>query len=247
MSLVENIYSKNGKRNLISENMRTREPISMKKTLEGRKKGLIIEYKRRSPSGFSDPLFSGPEDFGTYINEFADAFSVLTEPDYFSGNFIDAAGLQKYGKPLLMKDFIDREEMIETSYNSGFDAVLLIADFIPAGRMEELSNYAESLHMDVLAEFHDFSTVEKIPVGRNVMCGYNRRNLKTLRMEGGENLAINLMAEHGVKVLESGLDRDNFKKLLKIQFDAYLIGTSVLREPEFVKEIKKEGNDNHDE
>lgn len=247
MDVVEQIYKKNEKRNLVSEDMRSRKPISMKNVLGKGGKRLIIEYKRESPSGFSSPTFSSPEKFAEYVNDYADAFSVLTEPDHFSGNFTDALNLQKLEKPILMKDFIDREEMIETSYNCGFDAILLIADFLPASRLEELAEYAGSMHMDVLAEFHEKEVFDRIPHGRNVICGYNRRNLRTLKMEGKEDQVVDMMAEHGVKILESGLDRDNFRKLLKMPFDGYLIGTSVLKEPKFVVEIKKEGSDYDDE
>ncbi len=247
MNVVEQIYRKNEKRNHVSEDMRSRKPISMKNVLGAKGKKLIIEYKRESPSGFYDPSFSSPEKFGDYVKDYADAFSVLTEPDHFAGNFTDGLSLQKFEKPILMKDFIDREEMIETSYNCGFDAILLIADFLPASRMEELAGYAESMHMDVLAEFHDREIFDRIPQGKNVICGYNRRNLRTLKMEGNEDQVVELMAGHEVKVLESGLDRSNYRRLLKMPFDGYLIGSSVLKEPKFVIEIKKEGSDYDDE
>ncbi|MHB1439637.1 MAG: beta/alpha barrel domain-containing protein [Cuniculiplasma sp.] len=241
MNLVEKIYQRNEKREQVLVEARIRKPIPMKSKLMDGKKNLIIEYKRQSPSGFSDPVFRNVQEFGQYAEKFADAFSILTEPAHFLGNYQYGIGLQNYNKPILMKDFVDRESMIESGYKSGFDAVLLIADFLSGEKLEQLSEYAASLHMDVLIEFHDLINLERIPTGENVMCGYNRRDLKTLAMDGREGEALDLMLDRDVRVLESGINRENYEIFLKMPFQAYLIGTSVLKEPEFLMEIKKRG------
>jgi indole-3-glycerol phosphate synthase len=241
MSIVEKIYTKNTLRGEIKENLRTRDVISMKHSILSRKaeKSFIIEFKRKSPSGFKAPFTLDPVLFGNKVKEYADALSVLTEPDHFLGSLNDGTLLQNLNIPILMKDFVDREEMIESGFNAGFDAILLIADFIEERRLNELAEFARNLHLDVLIEFHDMNTLERIPDMSNVMYGYNRRNLKTLKMENDENMAIKKLTEKNVRVLESGINRENFKDLYNMPFEAYLIGTSVLQEPDFLYEIKK--------
>ncbi len=249
MALVDEIYRKNSARKYKLDGRRTRNTISLEGTIKNinkkRKKGFIIEFKRSSPSGFRGNTVLNPEDFAVMVHEYADAISVLTEPDHFNGSLQDGTRLQGMNMPMLMKDFICTEDMILAGYHSGFDAVLLIADFLSGNDMDVLVNYALSLKMDVLAEFHDTKALERIPEKAGILVGYNRRNLKSLKMEPNEINAMSMISERkALKILESGIGRDNFQELLETPYNGFLIGTSVLNEPKFLKEIK-EGESNY--
>ena len=99
--------------------------------------------------------------------------------------------------------------------------------------------------MDVLAEFHDTEALERIPEKAGILVGYNRRNLKSLKMEPNEINAMSMISERkALKILESGIGRDNFQELLETPYNGFLIGASVLNEPKFLKEIK-EGESNY--
>lgn len=245
MSVVESIYRNNENRILITESMRTRPVISLKERIKKGGKGLIVEYKRASPSGFSGSKFQNVNEFAVFIKNYSTAISVLSEPDYFNGALDDAVKLQSLQIPMLMKDFVDRESMILTGFNAGYDAVLLIADFLKAGLIVRLTEYAKKLGMDCLVEFHSLDSYEKIPEGENIMVGYNRRNLKTLNMEPEERSALELIKKRDSKILESGIDSKNYRELFKMDFDAYLVGSSILKEPNFLVELKEEGNNYH--
>ncbi len=249
MALVDEIYRKNRMRKFKETGRRKRDVISLEKTirkLNGEtEKGFIIEFKRSSPSGFRGNAVTTPEDFATVVRGYADAISVLTEPDHFHGSMLDGIKLQELGRPMLMKDFICTDDMILAGYRNGFDAVLLIADFLSGNEMDTLSDYALSLGMDVLAEFHDPAALEKIPEKMGILAGYNRRNLRNLEMEPDEMNAADMMNERkALKILESGIGRENFRELYGTPYNGFLIGASVLNEPKFLKEIK-EGESNY--
>ena len=252
MNIVEDIYLKNSNRKLINSNMRERGLISMSEMIQQKRKngrkGFIFEFKRRSPSGFHSEFIREPDTFMKDIGRFADAISVLTEPDNFLGSIQDGLFLQVLGKPMLMKDFIDRREMIDSGYNAGFDAFLLISDFLSEDQIYDLAEYGINRGMDVLVEFHSMDAFQKIPDMERMMVGYNRRNLKTLQMEPDEQSAIDLMkSRRSIRVLESGMDISNIHKLIRMPFDAYLIGTSVLNDRNFLNEIKEIEGNYHDE
>lgn len=247
MSIVDNIYGSNGLRTLLKENMRERKPIPMTNSILSSSKALIVEYKRESPSGFSQKKVTDPLTFGNAVKHYASAMSVLSEGQYFKGSFYDAVEMQQVGLPLLMKDFIDREEMIESGYNAGYDAILLIADFLSEKRIKELSDFALSLGMESLVEFHDYDAYERIPQGRHIMVGYNRRNLRTLKMEPEESGAIEKMKNRKVRIMESGIDRSNYKDIINLNCNGFLIGTSVLNNVEFLIELNEERGNYHEE
>ncbi|MGP6207559.1 indole-3-glycerol-phosphate synthase TrpC [Cuniculiplasma sp. SKW3] len=252
MNVVEAIYKNNGNRKLIGSNMRRRGIISMSKILSERKamgrKGFIFEFKRKSPSGFSGEIIRKPQEFMSEIGKSADAISVLTEPENFLGSLEDGIILQHLSKPMLMKDFVDRREMIDSGFRAGFDAFLLISDFLSEEKIFELAEYGMEKGMDVLVEFHSEDGYARIPDMDGIMIGYNRRNLRTLKMEPAEEIAIDLIKSRKcIKVLESGINVSNMRKLIEMPYDAYLIGTSVLNDPKFLKEIKEIEGNYHDE
>ncbi|MCL4344894.1 MAG: indole-3-glycerol-phosphate synthase TrpC [Candidatus Thermoplasmatota archaeon] len=252
MNTVEGIYARNSRRNMCLPERRMRETISMidaiKEANRAGRKAMILEFKRQSPSGFRGGLVETPEEFALKIGKSADAISILTEPDHFRGSLEDGVILQKLNKPMLMKDFVDRESMVDAAYRSGFDAFLLIADFLDENRIKDLCRYGEDRGMEILVEFHSISAFQKIPEMEGVMIGYNRRDLRSLRIDPHEEEALKLMEDRaGTKILESGINRSNAEKLIKMPFDACLIGTSVLDDTNFLKEIKEIEGNYHDE
>ncbi len=252
MGTVETIYARNASRKIYTERIRERPVISManriiRKRSTG-KKFFILEFKRQSPSGFKSTTINDPESFKERIAIYGDAISVLTEPDYFKGSIDDAVPLQDLGKPILMKDFIDRKSMIDMAYISGFDSYLLIADFLGREKLDELCKYGMEKGMEPLVEFHHMESAGKIPDDDRIIIGYNRRNLKTLTMEPDEERALSILkGRNNLKVLESGMNSSNLRRSLEMDFDAYLIGTSVLNDQNFLNEIKETGGNYYDE
>jgi indole-3-glycerol phosphate synthase len=246
VTIVDEIYSSNSGRNFSYGNERKRPIISLRDEIIhcnriGRK-ATIFEFKRSSASGFKNANYTDPKEFAAASKEYCNAFSLLTEPQYFGGKFEDSQAFMGLNKPLLMKDFIDRKIMIDKAYFENFDCILLISDFLSIDQVKELSDYAQSLALDVLVEFHDKDRFDLIKSLNRVIIGYNRRNLKTLKMEGEEEMINNLIDEtENPFILESGINGENFQSISELNFDGYLIGEAVLKDRKFLREIKNPG------
>ena len=230
---VEEIYRRNPSRPPFEGYGRTRKPMSFSAALErarmSGKLGVIAEYKRSSPSGFVNSM---NQDLRSYhrkmVDAGADALSILTEPDFFGGRYADISQSQGMGVPLLAKDFFSSREMIDSAYRCGADAVLLIADFLPPVA-QGLCSHSHSLGMEVITEFHDLQAgIGALSSGTD-MLGYNRRNLRTLTMEGKERDAVGIMKKfEGIKILESGINMKNIDKVIMPGYDSVLIGEALL-------------------
>lgn len=233
MNTVSKIYDKNRKRTKYN-GTRSRGVLKLSDSILNRKSvfgiSVIAEFKRKSPSGFKNSVNT---DFSRYLRNViglgVSGISILTEPDYFSGSYEDLSAASKFNVPLLDKDFISTPEMVDSAYNAGADCILLIADFLEGRKLEELASKAESYSMEALIEFHDPESIERIPMMNNVILGYNRRNLRTLKIEGDEMKIIDTLKDKEViSVLESGLVATNIPRNIAREFDAFLIGESLL-------------------
>ena len=246
MTIVEDIYSNNSTRDFTHGNQRKRPVISMRneimRSMDEGKKAIIFEFKRSSASGFKNINYNDPSEFANASKDHCNAYSILTEPKYFSGKFSDSDSFIGLDKPILMKDFIDRKVMIDKAYFENFDCILLISDFLSIDQVSELSTYAKSIGLDVLIEFHDKNRFDQIKSLEGIILGYNRRNLRTLKMEGEEEMINNLIDEtENPFILESGINGENFEKINELNFDGYLIGEAVLKDKKFLREIKNLG------
>lgn len=233
MSTVDDIYSRNPLRSRIPFS-RMREPISLLGSLldfkSRGKTGIISEFKRKSPSGFDirravEPL----QYFRDSRLENIAGISILTEPDYFLGSYGDVSRVQELNIPILDKDFASTPLMVENAYNSGADVILFILDFLERQKVRELCKLAVSLGMEALVEFHDLSLMKDIEPQEGVIIGYNRRNLRTLKMEPQEEKVLAGLKGSGVEViLESGIDREYLREHDVSPYLGMLIGTSIL-------------------
>ncbi|MHB8545023.1 MAG: beta/alpha barrel domain-containing protein [Leptospirales bacterium] len=240
---MEDIYRNNRFRELDHKNERIRKPISMRKSIiekrERGEKAFVLEFKRGSASGFLNESSADPQVFAESVNEFCDAFSILTEPTAFRGNFSDSEYFLRFGKPLLMKDFVDSERIVDCGYYNNFDCILLISDFLDIEKITALSDYIRSRGMDVLVEFHDPALFDELKGLKDIIIGYNRRNLKTLRMEGEEKMISKMIGQtDNPFLLESGINYQNLAAMDKLDFDGYLIGEAVLKDRKILAEIK---------
>ena len=233
MSTVETIYMNNPGRPHFPYS-RTRGTISLIGELHrikaGGKPGVIKEFKRRSPSGFLNDRYPSVRDyFRSKIDGRTAGMSILTEPAYFSGSYEDLSACQEFNLPILDKDFISTPVMVENAYNAGSDAILLIMDFLPPHAVEELACTARNYGMEVLIEFHDLRFLSEIEPMDGVVYGYNRRDLRSLRMDPQDRVVNDYLREHPVDIiLESGLDSSLLNSAELSAFAGFLIGTSVL-------------------
>ena len=232
LGIVDQFYAYNKKRR-IPEYSRTRDPVSMieavRKVNAENRKAIVAEFKRGSPSGFDLGRKESPINYFERIRSGLIAgFSVLTQPDFFLGDFADLSGVQSLNVPLLAKDFVDTQRMIEGCFNAGADVVLLISDFLQPSTIRELADNAIELGMEVLIEFHDSGRFPEITEPDSIIIGYNRRNLRTMKIEEERKAMDLLLRYEGIKFIESGIGKADFARLNKLDCNAFLIGQSML-------------------
>ena len=243
MNVVEQIYAKNPTRSEFRHS-RSRKPAGFIESVRCASSrgfpGIICEFKRSSPSGFTNSKNTEIVDyFRRMKSERIAAFSVLTEPEYFNGRYEDISSVQDFKVPILDKDFISTPRMVENAYNAGADAILIILDFLGKDRSYELAEYAVSKGMDVLMEFHDPVHLRDLEITGNVIFGYNRRNLRTLKMDPGEEKVRQFMKKEDFPmILESGITPDYLRKNDVSMFEGLLIGTSFLENDGILETIR---------
>lgn len=167
---------------------------------------MILEVKAASPSKGLMREEVDLTDYARVYGRYADAVSVLTEPQFFGGSFERLAALRLLTeKPLLAKDFIVSREQILAAFRSGADAVLLMLSVLSDEGYRLLADYARALGLEILTEA---STLEEarhaVELGARVI-GINNRNLRTLEVDLARAPAIaNELSGHPVIVAESG-------------------------------------------
>ena len=212
--------------------------------------GIIAEHKRRSPSKATiNNTFSVEEVVKGYENAGASGISVLTDMQYFGGSLEDLllarASVQI---PLLRKEFIVDEYQLLEAKACGADTILLIAAVLTKEEIKQLSEFAQSLALEVLLEVHNLEELDKSIMPSLDLIGVNNRNLKTFEVSLQNSIdLINHIPNDFVKISESGITTTNDIKLLRSHgFQGFLIGESFMKTDnpgksleQFINELKR--------
>ncbi|MEZ0247823.1 MAG: indole-3-glycerol-phosphate synthase, partial [Thermoproteus sp.] len=148
--------------------------------------GIIAEYKRASPSGIIRTDIR-PWQYFEELAPYVNAFSVLTEPFWFLGDFRFVPIAKRY-RPVLAKDFILYREQIDVAYGYGADAVLIIYEFVDD--VAELAEYAKKLGLTPLVEVESLDAALKAVELGDYLLGINSRDLKALELSFDRALEI---------------------------------------------------------
>lgn len=244
------------KKQLISSRDLYKFPLFEKKTrslansLKKSKSGIIAEHKRRSPSKSVINQDLNVQDVARgYEKAGVCGISVLTDAKYFGGSLDDLLLARASVKtPLLRKEFIiDEYQLLEAKAN-GADAILLIAAVLSRDQIKKLSQFAQSLHLEVLLEVHNLEELEKSLMPSLNMLGVNNRNLKNFEVSTNisKELADKIPFEF-VKVSESGISTvEAIEDLKDYGYSGFLIGENFMRtnDPgkyaaEFIAQLEK--------
>ena len=200
---------------------------------------VIAEIKKASPSkGLIRQDFDVSWLARQYEEAGAAALSVLTDGPYFQGSLrnLEMAS-QVVQLPCLRKDFtIDEYQILEARAHAA-DAVLLIAAAFNTTELRRFSDFAHQLSLDVLVEVHTKSELDQVldaigAEGADAI-GVNNRDLKSfeVRLETSLELAGEIPSSL-VRVAESGIaTAEDIDRLRGVGFDAFLIGESLMRQP----------------
>lgn len=203
---------------------------------------IIGEIKRASPSkGKLANIPSVTDLAALYETAGVDAFSVLTEKNYFAGSTEDLIEVLAYTKrPVLRKDFILDTIQIDESLALGADAILLIVAVLEE-KTALLFEYAKEKNLDVIVEVHNKTELQlAIDIGAEII-GINNRNLFTFEEDLNTAFALRpLIPEHIISIAESGIrSPENMQLIAAARFDAVLIGESLVRSADPVQFIKR--------
>ncbi len=194
--------------------------------------------------------------YTAYENSHAvNAISVLTNKDHF-GMSIEklAEARERFSKPILRKDFILDEYQIFEAKAFGADAILLMANVLDKGKLHRFWQVATDIGLEVLFEAHTSAQIRMIPKGATI-CGINCRIMdsadrqsilpvsytlsrKFYKFIGDSttNLSrFDLVADlpHAcIKVAESGISTGTILSVKELNYNAALVGTSLLMAPE---------------
>lgn len=201
---------------------------------------VIAEIKKASPSkGLIRADFDPEWIARRYKAGGATCLSVLTDEPFFQGSLRNlelASGAASL--PCLRKDFIIDDYQIVEARAHRADAILLIAAALTNDEMKRFATEARSLLLDVLVEVHTGDELDRVldalgETGADAI-GVNNRDLKTfdVSLERSLELAARIPST-AVRVAESGIaSADDIGRLRDAGFDAFLIGESLMRQPD---------------
>jgi indole-3-glycerol phosphate synthase len=201
---------------------------------------VIAEIKKASPSrGLIRADLDVANLARSYFAGGAAALSVLTDEPFFQGSLRNLE-LASAAVPLpcLRKDFtVDEYQIVEARAHRG-DAILLIVAALTDGELRRFAETARGIDLDVLVEVHTAEELDRVldALGENGAdaIGVNNRDLRTfqVRLETSLELAERIPAGV-VSVTESGIaTRADLVRLRTAGFDAFLIGESLMRQPD---------------
>jgi len=229
-----------------------KERRSIKEAILERKKAgkraVIAEVKRRGlKEGEEEIKIEAAEAANRMKTGGACAISVLTDAA-FSGSLEDLKTVKlSVELPVLRKDFIFDEFQVHESYAYGANAILLIARFLSAERLKELTKKAHSLGMEALIEI-DRESKDKIlnheVSGIASLVGINNRDLETFEVNLAtfEEIAPEVKPELPGSILlvaMSGINsKEDARRMFDAGADALLIGTSVMNAADIERKVK---------
>lgn len=178
----------------------------LERALRASGRRFILEVKAASPS---EGLMRGRGDTDVYARtygRFADAVSVVTEPDFFAGSFDRLADIrQKTVLPILAKDFFVKEAQILAAARAGADAVLLMLSVLSDVGYRKLAAFAQSLGLEILTEADSETDLARARRLGARLIGINNRDLRTLTVDRRRvETLLDMAPQDAVVVAESG-------------------------------------------
>lgn len=204
---------------------------------------VIAEIKKASPSkGLLRENFKPADIAESYAENGAACLSVLTDRDFFQGH---EEYLQQARKacnlPVIRKDFIIDPYQVFEARAINADCILLIVSALTDNQLEELSQLAMQLGMDVLVEVHDLAELERALVLNLPLIGINNRNLRTFDTSLDTTLSLLQRIPDGhIVVTESGIHtQDDVKLMRDNKVNGFLVGEAFMRAENPGAELKK--------
>lgn len=195
-------------------------PARSLRTALRKKRGVIAELKRRSPSrGELAPDADAAATARRFEAHGAAAMSVLTDGPDFEGSLSDLANARGASVlPLLRKDFVIDPYQLAEARAAGADVALVILALTGPSLAGELIEEANSFGLEVLLEVHTATEFKFALESGAPLVGVNCRDLHTLEVCPERHLELAplagestngpvLIAESGIKTAEAAAER----------------------------------------
>ena len=187
---------------------------------------IVAEVKPTSPTTAGERTDDPVELATRMVDGGAAALSVLTEPEHFGGSPETLRRVREaVAVPVLRKDFILREEQLDTVEA---DLILLIARFVDD--LPGLVAAARDRGFQVLVETHSTGEVEAAVAAGAEIIGVNNRDLAELDVDLStfETVApavpddVTLIAESGIT------STADVKRMRRAGADGLLVGSAIM-------------------
>lgn len=193
---------------------------------------IIGEYKKASPSkGVIVDEFNIENIVEFYEELKVDAYSVLTEEDYFKGcdNYLKKVKFLT-NRPILRKDFIVDFYQIYEARLLGASAVLLIVAVL-GNELKKYCHECRKLNLVPLVEVHNKEELNIALEAEAEIVGINNRNLKNFKTTLDTTLdLIEFVPKDKVIISESGIKTIEDLKIIKnCGADGVLVGEMFMR------------------
>lgn len=196
-------------------------------------KGFILECKKASPSKGMIRANFNPVEIATTYQPYAAAISVLTEPDYFQGDFAYLQAVsQQVRIPVLCKDFIIDPIQVWLARYFGADAILLMLSVLDDHSYLELTQLADSLDLDVVTEVSNEAEMHRAVQLNNQqpvnIIGINHRNLHDLTIDPQRSQMLSSFAPAQSRLIaESGFTDHQQIRVTAPYVDGFLVGSHL--------------------
>ncbi|XRX42402.1 MAG: bifunctional indole-3-glycerol-phosphate synthase TrpC/phosphoribosylanthranilate isomerase TrpF [Buchnera aphidicola (Eriosoma harunire)] len=202
---------------------------------------FILECKKYSPSkGLLNSNFN-INNIALIYKKYASVISVITDEDYFQGNFEYLLQFSTLvHQPLLCKDFfIDPYQIYLARYYQA-DAILLMLSVLTDNQYTLLSNIAKELNMGVLTEVNNFSELNRAIALQSNIIGINNRNLNNLTIDmNTTKILAEKIPKKIIVISESGFSKYTQIRQFSNIVQGFLIGTTLMLSNNLEKAICK--------
>lgn len=195
---------------------------------------IIMECKAASPSLglIRDPY--DPVELARIYSRYANAISVLCEPDFFGGDLEDLAAVSMSTHlPVLCKDFIIDPAQLIAARRYGADAALLMLSVLDDDQYRELAGVAADLGLDVLTEAATDDELDRaLALGAKII-GINHRNLHDLSIDITRSRRMAPRIPDDVVIVpESGIRSHATLREIAPAVSAFLVGSQLTSQPD---------------
>lgn len=235
MYLEKISFTKLKKINSLKENKELFKKALLKEDLT-----IIGEFKKASPSkGEIVKEFNLEKINEFYKRENIDAYSILTEEEFFKGKDEYISLIKGISdKPILRKDFIIDKYQIYESKFLGADCILLIVALLK-DKLKEFYELGKELGLDILVEVHSKEELDLALKINPEIIGINNRNLKNFKVDLENTKELIKYIPKGILTIsESGINSfEDIDYIKSLGVDGVLVGEFFMRR--FIKEIHK--------